>query len=60
MQSGDEDVLKPGGQLAMIELFHAKEYAQIFREFGMSDIEVSKPRFLLLFGARTLRGRKPV
>ena len=51
-------VLKPGGELAMIELFHAKEYATVLRELGMSDIAVSSPRVFLFFGSRTLRGRK--
>ncbi len=53
-------VLKPGGQVAMIELFHAKEYDLVFRELGMTEIEVSSPRFILFLGARTLKGKKPV
>lgn len=51
-------VLKPGGYLAMIELSHARAYAQVLSQLGIADVEVSPRKVQLFFGTRTLKGKK--
>ncbi len=52
-------VLKPGGQLAMLEVLGEVEaYAKVFREAGMIDVQTSWSRPLLFMGSRTLRAKK--
>ncbi len=51
-------VLKPGGQLAMIELFHAREFSKILSELGMRDVQLSPSQFGLFSGGRTLVASK--
>jgi SAM-dependent methyltransferase len=53
-------VLKPGGMVALLEIFHIKQIAEYLRlpERGMQDVHVSIPRFLHYPPARTITGRK--
>jgi SAM-dependent methyltransferase len=51
-------VLKAGGRVALIEIFHVKQIAGYLRQSGMQDVHVSGPRFLHYPPARTLTGRK--
>lgn len=53
-------VLKPGGQLAMLELLgQAEAYRKVFKEAGMTDIQTAWSRPLIFVGFRSLRARKP-
>lgn len=38
-------VLKPGGQLAILDIFHTREYAKELRKLGMADVKVSSIGF---------------
>jgi arsenite methyltransferase len=51
-------VLKPGGRVALMEIFHVKQIAEYLRQSGMQDVRVSGPRFLHYPPARTVAGRK--
>jgi len=51
-------VLKPGGRVALMEIFHVKQIAEFLRQSGMQDVCVSGPRFLHYPPARTVAGRK--
>jgi arsenite methyltransferase len=51
-------VLRPGGRVALMEIFHAKQIAEGLRQSGMQDVRVSGPRFLHYPPARTVSGRK--
>jgi ubiquinone/menaquinone biosynthesis C-methylase UbiE len=54
-------VLKPGGQLAMLEVFEqVEEYTKIFQEAGMTDVRTSWSKALFFLRYRTLRARKPL
>jgi ubiquinone/menaquinone biosynthesis C-methylase UbiE len=51
-------VLKPGGKLAIFDLFRTGEYAEVLRSSGAKDIELSKPSFLWCVPGRSLTARK--
>ena len=51
-------VLKPGGRVALMEIFHVKQIADYLRQSGMQDVHVSGPRFLHYPPAWTMVGRK--
>jgi len=51
-------VLKAGGRVALMEIFHAKQIAEELRQSGMQDVLVSAPRFWHYPPARTVTGRK--
>jgi arsenite methyltransferase len=51
-------VLKPGGKLAIFDLFRTGEYADVLRALGANDIELSKTRFLWCVPGRVLTARK--
>ena len=51
-------VLKPGGKVALMEIFHVKQIAGYLRQSGMQDVRVSGPRFLHYPPARTVAGSK--
>jgi len=51
-------VLKPGGQVAIIDIQHTKEYAQVFRESGMRDVETRGPNFVFVIPSYSLRATK--
>jgi len=53
-----ERVLKPGGRVALMEIFHVRQIAEYLRQSGMQDVRVSGPRFLHYPPARTVSGRK--
>jgi arsenite methyltransferase len=51
-------VLKPGGRLAIFDLFRTGEYADVLRTLGAKDIELSKTSFLWCVPGRSLTARK--
>jgi len=52
-------VLKPGGYLAILDIFHTGEYAKLFGQLGWSDVQLSPLTFLWCVPTRTLTARKP-
>jgi ubiquinone/menaquinone biosynthesis C-methylase UbiE len=51
-------VLKPGGKLAIFDLFRTGEYAEVLRASGAKDVELSKTSFLWCVPGRTLTAKK--
>jgi len=51
-------VLKPGGKLAVFDLFRTGEYAEVLRASGAKDVELSKTSFLWFVPGRSLTARK--
>ncbi|MBZ5632202.1 MAG: class I SAM-dependent methyltransferase [Acidobacteriia bacterium] len=51
-------VLKPGGKLAIFDLFRTGEYADVLRASGAKDVELSKTSFLWCVPGRSLTARK--
>ena len=52
-------VLKPGGRLALFDIFHTGEYAKVLQQLGLADVQLSGVSFLWCVPARTLTARKP-
>jgi arsenite methyltransferase len=52
-------VLKPGGYLAILDIFHTGEYAKLLPQLGLSDVQLSPLTFLWCVPTRTLTARKP-
>jgi ubiquinone/menaquinone biosynthesis C-methylase UbiE len=51
-------VLKPGGKLAIFDLFRTGEYAEVLRASGAKDVELSKTSFFWCVPGRSLTARK--
>ena len=51
-------VLKPGGKLAIFDLFRTGEYAEVLRASGAKDVELSKTSFLWCVPGRSLTAQK--
>lgn len=51
-------VLKPGGKLAIFDLFRTGEYAEVLRASGAKDVELSKTSFFWCVPGRILTARK--
>jgi len=51
-------VLKPGGKLAIFDIFRTGEYADVLRATGAKDIELSKASFLWWVPGRSLTAKK--
>jgi len=52
-------VLKPGGYLAIFDLFHTGEYAKVLKQLSFSEVRLSPLTFLWCVPTRTLTARKP-
>jgi arsenite methyltransferase len=52
-------VLKPDGQLALLDFQAVDEYRQVLREIGWRRVEVSGPIFQMFPPVRIVNGRKP-
>jgi arsenite methyltransferase len=51
-------VLKPGGKLAIFDLFRTGEYAEVLRGAGVKNLDLSKTTFLWCVPGRSLTARK--
>jgi arsenite methyltransferase len=51
-------VLKPGGRIAIIDIFFVQEMAEYFRKAGMHDVQVSQRRIIYWPPMRTITGIK--
>ena len=51
-------VLKPGGKLAIFDIFRTGEYAAVLRALGAKDVELSTTTFLWCVPGRSLAARK--
>jgi SAM-dependent methyltransferase len=52
-------VLKPGGYLAVFDIFHTGEYAKLLGQLGFNEVQLSPLTFLWCVPTRTLTARKP-
>jgi SAM-dependent methyltransferase len=52
-------VLKPGGRVAIHDMLHLNDYAQVLRESGASDIHFSEKIFLFSVFTRIVMAHKP-
>lgn len=51
-------VLKPGGRLLILDLFHVGEYASILREEGAQDVTVTSHGFLWCLPTKSVAAKK--
>lgn len=51
-------VLKPGGHLMLVDIWHTDQYARVLRESGLSDVVRSGLRFLIFPPVRVVNGTK--
>lgn len=51
-------MLKPGGRLAMFDLFHTAQYAEVLQAAGAKDVTLSGTTWLWCVPGRTLTARK--
>ena len=52
-------VLKPGGYLAVFDIFYTRQYAKEFEQLGFEDVRVSPLTLLWCVPTRSLTARKP-
>ena len=52
-------VLKPGGQLALADIRHTSQYAEILRTLGWNPVTRWFPNFLFITPTRVVRAAKP-
>lgn len=52
-------ILRPGGQLLLLDMFHTKDYVEILGECGMVDIKRWSASFRFAPGPRVVIARKP-
>lgn len=53
-------VLKPGGHVAILDIFHTAHYARELQQMGLQDVKLSGVSLLWCLPTRYLTGRKPV
>ncbi len=52
-------LLKPGGEIAVLDILHTKEYMVVFEENGLKNIRRSPMKFLYFLPTRFVIGEKP-
>jgi arsenite methyltransferase len=50
--------LKPNGRLAIVDIRHTNEYAQVLRNNGLTDVHRGWPNFLFFIPSHTLTAKK--
>ena len=50
-------VLKPGGRVLLVDIRHAREYAEVLRQAHLTDVQLSAPSFIFFIPSRTVSGR---
>jgi len=53
-------VLKPGGQMALLDILHTSEYVSVMEAAGMTDVKKSPMKFLYCLPTRHVIGTKPL
>lgn len=53
-------VLKPGGRVAIVDVWRISQYRRVFRESGMEHVRLSWPSFWFLAPSFVLTARKPL
>ena len=51
-------VLKPGGRAAIVDVWHAREYARFFEENGFTEVKLKGPNFLFVIPSFRVTGKK--
>lgn len=51
-------VLKPGGRLLILDIFHVSEYAEVLRDAGAQDVTVASHGFLWCLPTKTVAAKK--
>ena len=51
-------VLKPGGRVVLVDIRHAREYAEVLKQAGLGDVQLSPPNFIFAIPSRVVTGRK--
>jgi arsenite methyltransferase len=51
-------VLKPGGQVKLVDISHTDEYAETLRACGLREVKRSSPNFIFVIPTRTLTAIK--
>jgi SAM-dependent methyltransferase len=52
-------VLKPGGRVAIFDIFHTSEYAKGLQQLGLAEVKLSRFSLLWCLPCRTVTARKP-
>ena len=52
-------VLRPGGRLTIVDIEHTRDYAELLRESGLTDVSRSRPNFLFIIPTHVVTGQKP-
>ncbi len=52
-------VMKPGGRVAIFDIFHTSEYAKALQQLGLTDVQLSGFTLLWCLPCRTVTGKKP-
>jgi arsenite methyltransferase len=51
-------VLKPGGQVAILDIWNTRTYARLLKDLGLEDVQRSRGRFLFFAPAMVVTGKK--
>jgi len=51
-------VLKPSGRVMLVDIRHAREYAEVLKQAGMIEVQVSPPNLIFVIPSRVVSGRK--
>ena len=52
-------VLKPGGRVALVDIRHSAEYAEVLRASGLQQVTRSRPNFVFVIPSFAVTGSKP-
>ncbi len=52
-------VLRPGGQIALVDIRHIQEYAAVLAALGFTGLKIGAPNLMFITPTRVLMARKP-